>query len=869
MKIRLLLLILSLPTIIYATGLDYGLFIKSYPYKTSEMSNLILENGKDIKLDSEITLSFDAYVRNDNVFGNIFRILTDKNENIDLLITVGVNDKRFPIFVVNESVHPMTQEIVCEQWIPISLTLSPKNNTIAIKYGDEEQTIQYPVSKIKSFRTAFGLCLIDGHMLTNVASVNLKDIRIYKKEKLFRYWKLEKHRYDVCYDSIANIPALVLNPYWLIDDHVTWNKVFTLNTTTESPSVTYNPATDDFYIVNNSEKITVFNAASMKKSEIKVNSGLYAANAPNQLMFIPQHNALLSYNLDEQIFSFFSFATNSWSNHTPNTKEHSYWNNSIVFNPADESLLSFGGYGFYKYNNELLKQYPFGNKTEEKTQLTEISPRYSLGTALVNNILYVFGGRGNKSGRQELFPKNFYDLYAVNLHTTQVNKLWEVPNVEGGDFMPSENLIYDAEKKCFYMFSTQAGATLLKITANTPGFEAMSLPIHTDIEAQYIYTNLYYSPKQKKLFGLFNKTDVNNNAEITIYSLNYPPIPVTDLIQPEPKISKSNWTIYWLLISAGTLIIIVGLYFFLKRRKKNPNPVIATLPSENVQDIPKQPEVVEQKEPEKTTHIETKFKAEKEDFVIPQTYDFNKQCICFLGGFHVKDKNGEDMTSIFTPTLKLLLILLVLYTVENARGITGKKMLQLLWGDKNESSARNNRNVYLSKLRTTLERIGTVDIINDAGFWSIKFGDDVLCDYSEAMKYLSMLKDRQMTDDSEYYKLLELLLRGTLLPNTEIDWIDRFKSDFSNLTIDTLSALLSTEEGLDSNLKYRMADTLFQHDFINEVALHTKCKTLSESGKMGLAKAFYDNYCKEYYNLLGTKYKYSLSEVINGVDTEK
>lgn len=854
MRIQLLLLILSLPIVINATELDYGLFIKSYPYKTSEMSNLVLENGEEIKLDGDITLSFDAYVRNDNVFGNIFRILTDKNENIDLLITVGVNDKRFPIFVVNESVHPMTQEIVCDKWIRITLTLSPKNNTITIKYDDEEQTIQYPVSKIKSFRTAFGLCLFDGYMLTNVASVNLKDIRIFKREKLFRYWKLEKHRHEVCYDSVANVPATILNPYWLIDDHVTWNKIFTLNTTTESPSVTYNSTTDDFYIVNNSEKITVFNTASMKKSEIKVNSGLFAANAPNQLMYIPQRNTLLSYNLDEQLFSFFSFETNSWSNHTPNVKEHSYWNNSIVFNPADESLLSFGGYGFYKYNNELLKQYPWGNKAEEKTQLTEISPRYSLATALVNNILYVFGGRGNKSGRQELFPKNFYDFYAVNLHTTQVNKLWEVPSVEGGDFMPSENLIYDAEKKCFYMFSTQAGATLLKITANTPGFEAMSLPIHTDIEAQYIYTNLYYSPKQKKLFGLFNKTDVNNNAEITIYSLNYPPIPVTDLIQPVPQINKSNWSIYQALIAIVVLVVIAGIYFSLKRRKgkKKPEAPQNTAPAFVNTQGTLNAEITEQK-----------------DFVFPQTYDFNKQCICFLGGFHVRDKDGEDITSIFTPTLKLLLILLILYTVENKRGITGKKMLQLLWSDKNESSARNNRNVYLSKLRTILERIGTVDIINDAGFWSIKFGDEVLCDYSEAMNYLSMLRDKQMTDDSEYYKLLELLLRGTLLPNTEIDWIDRFKSDFSNLTIDTLSALLTTEEGLDSNLKYRMADTLFQHDFINEVALHTKCKTLSESGKMGLAKAFYDNYCKEYYNLLGTKYKYSLSEVINGVESEK
>lgn len=98
----------------------------------------------------------------------------------------------------------------------------------------------------------------------------------------------------------------------------------------------------------------------------------------------------------------------------------------------------------------------------------------------------------------------------------------------------------------------------------------------------------------------------------------------------------------------------------------------------------------------------------------------------------------------------------------------------------------------------------------------------------------------------------------------EVDWLDRFKSDFSNITIDLLSSRLNDSSPISNSLKLKIADTLFRHDFIHEEALHTKCKVLSETGKMGLAKSFYDNFCKEYRNLLGTGYKYSLMQVIQG-----
>ena len=45
----------------------------------------------------------------------------------------------------------------------------------------------------------------------------------------------------------------------------------------------------------------------------------------------------------------------------------------------------------------------------------------------------------------------------------------------------------------------------------------------------------------------------------------------------------------------------------------------------------------------------------------------NRSAILFLGGFQVWDKNGNDITKSFTPTLRYLLILIILYTQKNGK----------------------------------------------------------------------------------------------------------------------------------------------------------------------------------------------------------
>ncbi|RAZ95258.1 hypothetical protein DK853_30895, partial [Klebsiella oxytoca] len=98
----------------------------------------------------------------------------------------------------------------------------------------------------------------------------------------------------------------------------------------------------------------------------------------------------------------------------------------------------------------------------------------------------------------------------------------------------------------------------------------------------------------------------------------------------------------------------------------------------------------------------------------------SRSSISLLGCFNVRDKEGNDITANFTPRLKHLLILLILYTEKNPNGILTSKTTGILWPDKEETAARNNRNVNLRKLRVLLESIGDVEVVTENNFMHIK-----------------------------------------------------------------------------------------------------------------------------------------------------
>lgn len=249
----------------------------------------------------------------------------------------------------------------------------------------------------------------------------------------------------------------------------------------------------------------------------------------------------------------------------------------------------------------------------------------------------------------------------------------------------------------------------------------------------------------------------------------------------------------------------------------------------------------------------------EETVEVEKFFDRSRSAISLLGTFNVRDKDGNDITGAFTPRLKSLLVLLVLYTEKNKQGILTKKVTDILWSDKEEEAARNNRNVTLRKLRVLLEKVGDVEIISDMGFLCIRWGEGVFCDYRMALECIRQFKEKneEHGDDKLLNQILEILLYGPLLSNTIVDWLDEFKDSYSSLSIDLLRNLLNVQRN-NYDTVLRIADILFLHDPLSEEALVAKCSVLFAQGKKGIVKSVYDRFCKEYKDSLGEEYKVPL-----------
>ena len=355
------------------------------------------------------------------------------------------------------------------------------------------------------------------------------------------------------------------------------------------------------------------------------------------------------------------------------------------------------------------------------------------------------------------------------------------------------------------------------------------------MSAGYLFCNLYYSPDSSKLYTIFNREIRNSDPEVSIYSIDFPPIALKDTIQKTPSKNKL-WVgvIIFLIFLSG-----YGLYKF-SRRKKDKKPV--------------------------SIEIKEKETAPQEE--IKKTFDRSKSSISLLGGFNVKDKEGGDITNQFTPILKSLLLIILLYSVKTKQGISSNKLDSILWEDKDEKSARNNRNVSIRKLRVLLEKVGDIQVVFENNFWKITFGNEVFCDYVAAIQFIQDTSFDDFTKEATLYQLLELLVFGPLLPNTQADWIDNFKSDYSDITLDLLHSLLQKKEFENKeDIQLLIADTIFLHDIFSEEALRVKCSILYKKDKRSIAKSTYDNFCKQYKSLLGTDYKISFSTIVTSKTT--
>ncbi len=815
-----------------------GLCFSSHEVVQDKRTSLNLTPYDPFRFPDGFSLEFDANFRHgDGYYGYIFRIIGDGNTNIDLVSNLAAPESNFWLVLKDKVLFSYKWADIpnggYDRWIKIRLDVDIRNSILAVSINGKKMEAKISdLNGLKDFSMVFGACRNASFINTDVSPMSLKEIQIFdQKQSILFNWKLSKHNKTVVYDEIKHAEAQVDNPNWIIDKHLKWHKLknFTLDSIRGIASDEKNGR---IFLVDK-KAVYILSTETNLIDTLQYSVGEPYPAKGNQIIYNPFTNELWSYDFlmgQKSEISKFNFTTRTWSNNFATAKEPNFWQHNKFISPFDSSLVTMFGYGYYKYKG-LINTYNKQTQTWMQTDISQlVQPRYLSSFGLINQKeALVFGGYGSKTGRQEVSPEFYYDLFKLNLNDYSFRKLWTL-NTPALPFVPCESLIANEQNGQFYtlLYNRATFSTYLRLASfniENPEYQLFNDSIPYSFLDTESWSNLLLDQKTLQLIAI-----TKHNSEVSLYSISYPPLMPEDVYQSTPINAK--WYI-WLVV-----ILLIGalffVYFFLSWKKRN------LVQKEESHKKFEHPNIIPVEPVKRTT----------------------KSSIFFMGGFQIFNRKGQNITTAFSPTLKQLFLFIFLHTIKNSKGVSSIKLDEFLWYDKSGESARNNRNVNISKLRSILDEVEGIEIVNENLYWKVNIEEPLFCDYIEISNLLSKSKSNSLTKD-EINQLIALLSIGEILPAIQTEWIDGFKSQFVNETIDELTSLFNVKDVSDDfSLRYHLAECILVADPLNDEAFAMKCSVLYHLGKKGMAKNMYDSFCREYKHVLGIDYAISFNDTI-------
>ena len=840
-----------------AQDIKYGLGFNSFEFVQDKRTGLNLTPSGPFSFPDGFSLSFDVCFQSDYKYsyGYIFRIIGANEQHIDFLLSS--KDKLIVTHSLNKTIADFSfSEInfMYDSYLSFEIQFDLKNSMLYISLGGKRVSTKLTsMEKFKNVSIVFGKCDYPQRQVSDIPKMLIRDIKINDQKGLpAYYWPLSRHTPNGVFDELKNQFAHVENPQWMLDHHALWEKRISVDTKCVPqmyvPQICYNK--DKGCIIIADQEFVYSYDIKTHRSDGGSRNGMLGNFYTNQTVYNPFTQSFYSYfDVGEELVVYDTASNNRDSIDRERIADAYYMHHNKIISPFDSCLYTFGGYGHYMYNN-VINRYDFKTRIWEEVHFSgdQIRPRYLSGLGAIDESkVLIFGGYGSETGAQELSPQNFYDLHLVDIKNKSIKKIWGLTSPQD-NFVVANSIVVDTLNKCFYAlcFPQQlynTSLSLRKFSMERPEYEILTNNISFTFLDIYSYVDLYLNRETEELIAVTSSSIVADSiANVSIYSLAYPPLAEADLFQSE---ESDRFLGLWGIVSIFILLFGGwGVYYF-KRKKNTKQGASKVKISKDNSDL-------------QTDDVEN-------DKLVRPVID--KQAIFLFGGFRVLDKEGGDITGEFSPLLKQLFLIILLNTLKDGKGVSSLKLKDTLWFDKTQESAKNNRGVLLSRLRQIFEQVGVVNIENKNSLWTILFGEGVYCDYYEAVTLMKKLKEEDSLTNKDVRELLFIVSGGEMLPNLQIDWVDSFKADFSNDLIDILSNVekqpnlkLLPQEYID------LADAIFAHDSLSEDAIRLKCRTLIKMGKNGLAKRAYSSFVKEYHASFGAKFKYSFDQIVSDAE---
>ena len=813
-----------------------GLRFLSHQVSKEERTSAYMEDDRGIRIRDYFNLTFDykLYSNPAGRFGNICKITLDDRYSIDLLYNIKYNNENSVTLLIGGQIIKEWKVVPGEEsekhWNRVSVSIFRKDARITVVNNSDSLTVagkDAMAGRKTTARFVFGAG--DGHSSRDVASFILGNVSVSLRPDREKYhWDMERHGLNYVYDRYAGKKLLVENPNWLIDDHIAWKKEdsFLL------PEFHFVQDDGDSLYIITADSLCIYSLPEKTFRSLHYEHPVDISEASNHFLWNNGRLEYLNVSDSSYLCAVFDTVAREWQPSFFTDRRKTMQAN--VFLSGGKRVQMFG-YGFHRYSDKI---YVEDNGAVRRFNVpVEIPPRYMSAVGACDSILYVYSGVGNDSGMQMTGAGIYNDFYSLDMTTGNVESLRSFPEL--GLEAAAMNLLFIDSRSAFYALFFNPFKNRSYLQLKKADFSDGSVTCYADT-IPYIFhdvtseARLLYSEKENKLYAVSKNITAGDAYELNIWSIHYPVYHLEDVILEE-KCGISRTGVMTIAFALLGLCILCVIIYVRNRKTAVPDVRISASPV----SVPAGHDYVPD-----TTEVRAS----------------RKPGIYFLGGFCVIDKSGTDITGKFTPVMTQLLCILILNTIKNGKGISGPALKEILWSDKSDESAINNRSVNIRKLRLILESVGGFRIVHESSWWRFVVPDNVECDIFSAGVFLDKYNGKSFIPDREASeKLVSLCSRGNLLPDLHYEWLDDFKFSYSTDVIDALNKTLLMEQ--DNSSRVVLSSAIMKFSPLDEEALAVKCSSLVALGKNGLAKAAFASFCKEYEATMGENLPYSFEKV--------
>ena len=834
-RLCLLFLLTGMTLFAYSQGLLFQANDKEIKERTSLQ---IFQEGEIPCFTKNFQLSFELSIRDFDTFGYVFLLKEDQGKT-KYSFTYTYLDGENSTFKFNtdgkENHYSLNlrNDALAYQWIPVSFAFDLQQDVLTIRIGDNEK-------KITSLGLKDTFCphLFFGRYdyILDMPTFAIRNLKLEGDRSHSYTFPLNENEGEEVHTSTGKVLGTVVNPVWLINGSYHWEKLFEYSFQTPS-GITFEPDSQRLIIFSQDSLLT-YNLLKRQpqkysysnKLPVKLQLATHFMNTTDGKLYVYELNNL---PLGDATVAALDLNNQEWKQTGVAALPVQLHHHDGFWDETTGKYLVFGGFGNKRFNNTFLEYDIEGDRWDTLSYSGDrIIPRYFSGMAVNKNRehIYVFGGMGNESGEQSVGRNYLHDLYLLDRKQQSVRRLWQ--NASDHRLVVARDMILTPDEKYTYL-------QLYRLTVDDGTMKALGDSIPMRSEEIMTNANLYYNSLTHEYYCTTTEFDKKGHTVIRTYVLSAPPVSLDEI---RSYGSRSSLEIRWLWIMAGigVLLLAGGVLFVRKKRGKQRNAVLES------SSVLMSPPVG--REPDKS--VQGKETLAKEDF---ESSLVRPNAVYLFGPFTVIDRNGRDITHLFSSRLRQVSIYILLHSTHN--GVLSASLNEVFWPDKPDDKVKNLKGVTINQIRKNLAELDGVELVHDKGYFRLVF-TDCYCDYFR----FRTLKNAEEVEN----ELGILLMRGKFLDGMDAGMMDHFKQKVEEF----LSSFLPLEiERLYQQHKYdaviRFCNVLFRVDPVNELALAYGMHALNHTGSSQEAILQYSLFVREYRQMMNEEYSTSYAELMS------